>query len=410
MKSLKEKLFFGIGGILAFCQIGLAVTYTLEGEITDSGGDPYLEVWFQYGKTPAYGYETPHQTLYANVRPGDPPVKFRASLSGLESCTTYYYRAVAKHQNYNDTTYGEQKSFTTECACALPTVDIKANGYDGSVTLPYNTQITLTWMASNASSCVASGDWSGTKSLSGTEYVGNLTSSKTYILTCSNSCGSTSDSVTVSPQQIGGAVSPTIQKKVRNASNGQTAFADSVEANPGEVIEVQIIINSGSGIQNARVRDILPEKMTFRSGSLKIDGVTVNQNIVNEVSLGNLGPNQTKTITFLVDLAGAESFSFGSTNLSNTATLYWDGNSISDSANVIVRKTGVLGAVTETPTGIEQAQFVFPLALVIFLSGILIFRSHFSLAYGWLEKEGEKLREILAKKSLERKIERLRKK
>jgi len=58
---------------------------------------------------------------------------------------------------------------------------------------------TLTWTVSGgADSCTASGDWSGSKSTSGSsETKSNLQSNKTYTLSCSNSDGSGSDTETV---------------------------------------------------------------------------------------------------------------------------------------------------------------------------------------------------------------------
>src|SRR5262249_13459584 len=44
---------------------------------------------------------------------------------------------------------------------------------------------TLTWSATNATSCTASGGWSGTKATSGSQSVGPLTQDTTYSLTCS---------------------------------------------------------------------------------------------------------------------------------------------------------------------------------------------------------------------------------
>ncbi|MBP9803160.1 MAG: peptidoglycan-binding protein, partial [Candidatus Pacebacteria bacterium] len=58
---------------------------------------------------------------------------------------------------------------------------------------------TLNWSAQGVSSCVASGDWTGTKSAYGLQTMNNLTSNKTYVLTCTNASGvSTKKEVTVS--------------------------------------------------------------------------------------------------------------------------------------------------------------------------------------------------------------------
>lgn len=80
------------------------------------------------------------------------------------------------------------------------TVDIKANGSNTPAAIAYNTAAVLSWTSANSSSCVASGDWSGAKALNNQtpgESTGNLTSQKTYTLTCN---GVASDSVTVSVQ------------------------------------------------------------------------------------------------------------------------------------------------------------------------------------------------------------------
>ena len=63
--------------------------------------------------------------------------------------------------------------------------------------------VTLTWTTSNASSCTASGSWSGSKALSGSETITpDSEGQKSYTLTCSNSAG-TSTSRTVSTNVIG---------------------------------------------------------------------------------------------------------------------------------------------------------------------------------------------------------------
>jgi hypothetical protein len=397
MKSfIKNLTFLFLILVILFLvfDFSLAATVTLFGEVPDDGGDPYLEVWFQYGKTTSYGYETTHQKKYGAG-------EFSATVSGLEDCATYHYRAVAKHQNYNDIKYGEDKVFTTPCPTVsfpTPTVDLKANGRDGSITIPYNSSVTLSWTSTNSNYCVASGAWYGTKETSGSEVIPNLTSGpKTYILTCYGPGGSATDQVTIYLQQVLGAVSPSIQKKVRNLSDGQIQFSDSVMADPSEVLEFQIIINSGSGIQNVSIKEILPEKISIRPNSLKIDGMPYSGNIISGISLGNLGANQTKTIAFLADIATSSHFSFGQTTLTNTATLYWDGNSLSDSATIIIRKTGILGTATSAPTGIIN-EFVkySPFLLVFSLVLIFVFKSHIIKWEEWLDEKKNKFQNFRA--------------
>jgi hypothetical protein len=56
---------------------------------------------------------------------------------------------------------------------------------------------TLTWSSTDATSCTASGAWSGAKATSGTESTGALTASMSYSLTCTGAGGSASQSTGV---------------------------------------------------------------------------------------------------------------------------------------------------------------------------------------------------------------------
>ena len=80
-----------------------------------------------------------------------------------------------------------------------PTVDIKANNYDGPVVISNNTPVALTWTSSHTSSCVASGSWSGTKNTSGSESTSRITASQLYTVTCTGLGGTATDSVFVNP-------------------------------------------------------------------------------------------------------------------------------------------------------------------------------------------------------------------
>jgi hypothetical protein len=77
-----------------------------------------------------------------------------------------------------------------------PTLTLTAT--PSSVTRGGATQ--LNWSSANATSCVASGDWSGARAVSGNETQTNLTASVTFTLECSGAAGSVvqSASVTVS--------------------------------------------------------------------------------------------------------------------------------------------------------------------------------------------------------------------
>ncbi|MGD2171822.1 MAG: hypothetical protein PVF80_06945, partial [Gammaproteobacteria bacterium] len=74
-----------------------------------------------------------------------------------------------------------------------PTLSFSAN--PGSVAPGDST--TLSWSSTNADDCMASGDWSGTRGLSGTQTFSDLTADSQFILTCSGAGGSISRTVNV---------------------------------------------------------------------------------------------------------------------------------------------------------------------------------------------------------------------
>jgi|GEM_PF-5949350 len=76
---------------------------------------------------------------------------------------------------------------------------------------------TLSWNVTNdPDSCTATDDWSGAKPPSGSESTGNLTSSKTYTLTCTNAAGKGTNSVTVD------VTSPSVSPSVTCNYSGST--------------------------------------------------------------------------------------------------------------------------------------------------------------------------------------------
>ena len=163
---------------------------TLVGEITDTGGDPNLTVYFQYGLTSSYGYQTQSQAKQGLGI-------FCTTIYSLTPCTTYHFRAAARNSS-PVTSFGGNQTFTTQCHPV--TVNLTANGSNGPITVSYNSNVNLNWTSTNAASCVASGDWSGNKVVSHSQTI-QMTQVKTYTftLTCQDSTQTqtATDSVTV---------------------------------------------------------------------------------------------------------------------------------------------------------------------------------------------------------------------
>ena len=84
--------------------------------------------------------------------------------------------------------------------------DVKLSAEPTTVSLQGST--TLQWAATNAASCTASGGWSGTRGLSGSETVGPLAATTTFVLTCTGPGGSASQSVSVAVAN--GSPAPTV--------------------------------------------------------------------------------------------------------------------------------------------------------------------------------------------------------
>ena len=95
---------------------------------------------------------------------------------------------------------GTQSSSVT--VAVAPRVVLSANNTLNYIAIPYNTAATLRWYSNNATSCSASGAWSGTKSpVGGSQSTGNITTGRDqrniYTLTCTGPGGTQSTSVTI---------------------------------------------------------------------------------------------------------------------------------------------------------------------------------------------------------------------
>lgn len=74
-----------------------------------------------------------------------------------------------------------------------PTVTLSAS----AATVDFGGNTTLNWSSTNATSCSASGDWSGSRPVAGTATISDIRANQTYTLSCSGKKGSASQSVSV---------------------------------------------------------------------------------------------------------------------------------------------------------------------------------------------------------------------
>ena len=110
---------------------------------------------------------------------------------------------------------------TTPAPPAQPTVSLTSD----VTTVNRGETANLQWTSGNATSCTASGGWSGARGLSGTEAITNIQTTRTYTLTCSGAGGQASSSVTVT---VVDTIAPTVpagwqhrrRRRARSMSRG----------------------------------------------------------------------------------------------------------------------------------------------------------------------------------------------
>ena len=112
-------------------------------------------------------------------------------------------------------------SIQVTAAVVNPTVTLSAS--PGTVTS--GSASMLNWSSTNASSCMASGNWSGSMGASGSKSTGALGSATTYTLTCSGAAGTTPASQTAKVAVVAsGSLAITSPATLPNATNGGGYF------------------------------------------------------------------------------------------------------------------------------------------------------------------------------------------
>lgn len=137
------------------------------------------------GITPASGFFGPlTRATFSSI---DATVTALTATNGAQGLATVQYQ-------YNQSLQSSTPA-TTAPAAAQPIANIKANGSDGSIMVPYGSSVTLTWSSSNADSCqISPAEFTGT---SGVQTIPNLIATQIYSLTCIKGNASAVSSVTV---------------------------------------------------------------------------------------------------------------------------------------------------------------------------------------------------------------------
>lgn len=160
----------------------------------------------------------------------------------------------------------------------------------------------LSWSSSNALSCSASGGWSGTLSLNGSQAV-SPSGSTTYTITCTGNYGTAVKSIVLAvnpPFSASNGLQLTVLG--RNVSLQQTSFSKTVEAQELDTVEFQIRVKNKSATPLATtIRDTLPDELAYIAGSALLNGTQLPEGIVannNGISVGTVTAGEEKTVTF----------------------------------------------------------------------------------------------------------------
>jgi hypothetical protein len=214
-----------------------SITYnsaTLNGTVNPNGLS--TSVYFQWGTTTSYG----NASSVADAGSGTTTTSWQNVLTGLLSpSTTYNFRFVA--YNSAGTTYGSNRTFTTDCSSSYsisPTNNsFTASGGTGSVSV---TGGTCSWTASNNASWITI--------TSGSSGSGNGTVSYSVSSNCSSSRSGT---ITIAGQtftisQSGDSTAPSNGTLSASGGSGQVSLSWSGFSDSCGIANYQLVYSTGS--------------------------------------------------------------------------------------------------------------------------------------------------------------------
>jgi len=229
--------------------------------------------------------------------------------------------------------------------------------------------------------------------------------------TCSNTCSNGSCNTQNQTSTL------LVTKSVRNLTQGNLNWSNSVYANPGDYVQFQITVQ-GTGnqsVNNVTVRDVLPANLQYRN-ALTLDAIANSGDIVAGLNIGNVSAGQTRTITYQAQVASAQYFAFGTTTLTNSVSVTSSDSGFNTpnaaSASVIVTRTGIHG-VTAIPTGLGNNLLVDSFFIPLVLLGIWLWmrKSKLLVAMGvtqWIPWAKPENRQSTLERELAKKIEKIK--
>jgi uncharacterized repeat protein (TIGR01451 family) len=195
-----------------------------------------------------------------------------------------------------------------------------------------------------------------------------------------------------------------VEKEVRNLTEGEYNWQETVFAEPNDQIQFRIIVTSlgDDSLEDLYLEDSLPSQLDLVEDSVRINGIPTSENILTGAKLRDLDEGESCRVEFVAEVDSPSSFGYGLTVLTNTAHITNDEVSDSDTAVVKVTRSHVAGVSTvATGTGNKWLDY-FVLPLIIALSGVLLFRKRFVLLRKWSSQKRKQALDYRAQQTLQK--------
>ena len=175
---------------------------------------------------------------------------------------------------------------------------------------------------------------------------------------------------------------------------------------------ITLVAQGNQGVNNVFVRDILPYGLVYKNNLVVSGSNGYGGDVTSGINIGTISAGQTVTITYQAQVGPASNFIYGTSILTDNASVTSSGNNPNVSnATVSVNRTAVYGA-TSVSTGLTNNFLVdsFFLPLMIALLGLWLFRSGLFGFEKWADKKKISAIRYKAKKQLKAKIAEIQKK
>jgi len=252
---------------------------------------------------------------------------------------------------------------------------------NGTVSIPYVSGTSYVWFQYGTDTNYGNNTFQQTLSYPGTffQQINNLSSNTTYhYRAVAQNSGSTVYGQDTTFNSSGtnnyyGTGILSVTKQVINLSSGNLNWQASVNAKPGDILSFAITMQaSGQDIHNVVISDILPANLIYR-GNLTVNASLNSGNPAFGINVGTIPANGIEVIAFQAQVAPATSFIYGTTTLTNTATITSsESGTQTASSSVILNNSLIYGAATTIETGLTnnpiKDSFFLPVLLIILCS------------------------------------------